>query len=197
MKYIIYGHSLAGKTRLQKRLRGMGFTAVVSHTTRRKRKGEVNGNDYFFVEPAEFAIMSVKGDFMETATHQDTDGEEYCYGMTHEQWDKSDIVVLNAPGVMNIPVSKLSRLVTIKMTCDREEALSRLEKRGMPAEGGVEGMWARIDREEKEILKLEDKYPFVPSITISCRKGLTTVRFKQAVFVSVAQMFKGIYNIRL
>jgi guanylate kinase len=39
----------------------------VSHTTRRMRDGEVDGQDYFFVDEPEFQRLVAKGEFLEWA----------------------------------------------------------------------------------------------------------------------------------
>jgi guanylate kinase len=66
---IISSPSGAGKTTLARRLLGelpeVGFS--VSYTTRAPRKGEVDGRDYFFVDPAEFERMIDGGELAEHA----------------------------------------------------------------------------------------------------------------------------------
>lgn len=67
---IISSPSGAGKSTLCKRLTAefpeVGFS--VSYTTRSPRAGEVDGKDYFFVPPDEFARMAERGEFAEHAT---------------------------------------------------------------------------------------------------------------------------------
>jgi len=56
---VISGPSGCGKTTICKELikRNKNFVFSVSYTTRQKRKGEVNGRDYFFVSEQEFLKM--------------------------------------------------------------------------------------------------------------------------------------------
>lgn len=65
---VISGSSGSGKTTLchmiQKRL---GFHFSVSHTTRPKRRTEVDGRDYYFVGEKEFLTMQEREDFLESA----------------------------------------------------------------------------------------------------------------------------------
>ena len=74
--YLISAPSGAGKTSLVKALlsasvqddRGKaGLCVSISHTTRPMRRGEVNGDNYHFVDETEFRHMQVNGDFLEYA----------------------------------------------------------------------------------------------------------------------------------
>jgi guanylate kinase len=74
--YLISAPSGAGKTSLVNALlnasskegRGKsGLCVSISHTTRPMRKGEVNGDNYHFVDEAEFRRMQANGDFLEHA----------------------------------------------------------------------------------------------------------------------------------
>ena len=66
---VISGPSGAGKTTIIKKLfedkdlkDKLMFS--VSHTTRKKREGEVEGQDYFFVSEEEFMRMVERGEFI-------------------------------------------------------------------------------------------------------------------------------------
>lgn len=67
--FIISAPSGAGKTTLLKPLLAsipaIGFS--VSHTTRRPRPGEIDGQDYFFVDAEQFIRLREDGDFLEWA----------------------------------------------------------------------------------------------------------------------------------
>ncbi|RKX96125.1 MAG: guanylate kinase, partial [Spirochaetes bacterium] len=66
---VITAPSGSGKTSIYKRLLqirdDMKFS--VSYTTRKQRKGEINGIDYFFILRDEFEEKIKKGDFLEWA----------------------------------------------------------------------------------------------------------------------------------
>lgn len=68
--YIISAPSGAGKTSLVKQLIAEVDNLVVSisHTTRRIRPGETQGEDYYFVSPSEFQALLDNHEFLEHAS---------------------------------------------------------------------------------------------------------------------------------
>ena len=66
---ILSSPSGAGKTTISRRLLESDpeLTMSVSATTRPKRPGEVEGQDYQFIDPAEFSLMINRGEFLEHA----------------------------------------------------------------------------------------------------------------------------------
>jgi len=68
--YIISAPSGAGKTSLVRQLTSEVDNLVVSisHTTRRIRPGEKDGEDYFFVSPTEFQALLDGNDLLEHAS---------------------------------------------------------------------------------------------------------------------------------
>lgn len=67
--YVVSAPSGAGKTSLVKALLASmdGIVVSVSHTTRPKRPGEVDGKDYHFTDEAHFRAMIEAGEFLEYA----------------------------------------------------------------------------------------------------------------------------------
>ena len=66
---VLSSPSGAGKTTISRRLLEAepGVTMSVSATTRPRRPGEVDGRDYFFVDPTEFSLMVNRGELLEHA----------------------------------------------------------------------------------------------------------------------------------
>ena len=65
---VVSGPSGSGKTTLCRRATENGLCVYsISCTTRQPRPGEVNGVDYHFLTPSEFAARVEKGDFLEYA----------------------------------------------------------------------------------------------------------------------------------
>lgn len=77
----VTGPSMSGKTTLLRRLEPLGaFQELVSHTTRPMRSGEINGVDYHFVKPSEFADIEMA----ELVIYGD-----YSYGLAVETINKA------------------------------------------------------------------------------------------------------------
>ncbi|TCK06103.1 guanylate kinase [Marinobacterium mangrovicola] len=93
--YIVSAPSGAGKTSLVKALleRDSQVVVSVSHTTRPRREGEIEGVDYNFVTPEQFEAKIEKGQFLEYA-----EVFENKYGTSQvwvkEQLDKGLDVIL-------------------------------------------------------------------------------------------------------
>ena len=67
--YIITAASGAGKTSLVKALvvKNPDLSVSISYTTRKPRRGEKDGEDYFFVNNDDFALMQEQNEFLEYA----------------------------------------------------------------------------------------------------------------------------------
>ncbi len=67
--FVIAAPSGAGKTTIVKALvaRNPGLRFSVSYTTRQKRRTEVDGVDYFFVDLEEFERLNAEGELLESA----------------------------------------------------------------------------------------------------------------------------------
>jgi len=93
--YVIAAPSGAGKTTLVKFLleRNPGFRFSVSYTTREKRKTEVDGRDYFFIDKQHFLRLKEEGELLESAL---VFGNYYGTGRTRveQQLQKGNHVIL-------------------------------------------------------------------------------------------------------
>ena len=69
--FVISSPSGGGKTSLLKAFfddhRAKEIVMSISHTTRKKRPGDIEGKDYFFIEKEDFLKKKKKNDFIETA----------------------------------------------------------------------------------------------------------------------------------
>lgn len=82
MMLVLSSPSGAGKTTIAKQLLLLepGLAPSVSVTTRPRRPGEIDGQDYVFVPLEQFQDMLAKGEFLE---HAEVFG--YCYGTPKKQ----------------------------------------------------------------------------------------------------------------
>lgn len=83
---VLSSPSGAGKTTIARRVldEDVGIAPSISHTTREKRRGEVDGKDYHFVDKKTFSRMREEGAFLEWAVVFDN-----YYGTTREPVDRA------------------------------------------------------------------------------------------------------------
>jgi len=83
---VLSSPSGAGKTTIARRVldEDAGIAPSISHTTRAKRRGEVEGRDYHFVDKETFSQMREQGAFLEWAVVFDN-----YYGTTRAPVDKA------------------------------------------------------------------------------------------------------------
>ncbi len=83
--FVVAAPSGTGKTTVCRRVveRDGRIAFSVSHTTRRKRDGEIEGRDYFFVDEPEFQRMVAEGAFLEWAEYN-----AHLYGTSWKTIDR-------------------------------------------------------------------------------------------------------------
>lgn len=109
--YCLVGASGSGKTTLASKMKDLGIPELISHTTRKPRKGEVNGVNYYFVTKEEF-------DKVETAEYTVVFGDKYGVS-TKELNDKFNIskslvVVVNLDGVKQLQNNLKNKGISVK-----------------------------------------------------------------------------------
>jgi guanylate kinase len=82
--FVVAAPSGTGKTTVCRRVvdRDDRLSFSISHTTRRKRDGEVDGRDYYFVDEPEFRRLAAEGAFLEWA--------EYNANLYGSSWEAID-----------------------------------------------------------------------------------------------------------
>ena len=130
--YIISGPSGAGKTSVLKKLEmSHGIHEHVSCTTRKPRKGEVNGHDYYFVSQSDFNEL----DLLEYAEHSGN-----LYGVTESEFLRNlnkysiSAIVTEINGMQQIKQAFPECITTIFIRADRQDVVDRMAARGDSAE---------------------------------------------------------------
>lgn len=125
----LVGESGTGKTSIEKYLCDQhGLKKVVSHTTRPMRKGEVNGDDYFFVSEETFAEMERNGEFAETTQFRD-----WHYGATIKELKGKDIFVIEPIGLRKLLDRKEElglNLTPVRIRASERHRMMRMLERG-------------------------------------------------------------------
>ena len=66
--FVLSSPSGVGKTTLTKKIAtNKNFVISISHTTRKPRPNEINGQDYYFVDDEKFNSLVIKNNFFEHA----------------------------------------------------------------------------------------------------------------------------------
>ncbi|MFA6281940.1 MAG: guanylate kinase [Candidatus Omnitrophota bacterium] len=135
--FILSGPSGAGKTTLlnmllrKKNIKGK-FVRAISFTTRKKRQGEKEGRDYFFISREKFLALKKKNFFLESQKVFDNyyGTPKYFYDQAKEQ-GKNLILCIDVKGGMYLKSKhKLGRIVALFIAAPSELHLrSRLKNR--------------------------------------------------------------------
>ena len=141
---VISAPSGAGKTSLVNALleRDDRLTVSVSHTTRRKRRDEVDGKHYFFIDGATFDSMRDEGAFLE---HAVVFGN--AYGTAREKLERTlangrDVVLeIDWQGAAQVRTSFPDALSVFVLPPSMEALLERLTVRGQDGADEIERRW--------------------------------------------------------
>jgi len=155
------GPAGSGKSTLCERLvgEGLGFSRVVTATTRAPRAGERNGVDYHFQSPEEFDRKIAAGEFLEWAwVHGDRKyGTPAASVFGPLERGQSLVMNLDVQGVASMLKAaegdgRLKRsLVTVFIRIDEAHLLERLRHRGLDDELEIARRLATAKAELKEV----------------------------------------------
>ena len=120
-KIAIVGAAATGKDYLRKRMMDRGMVYGVSCTTRLPREGEVHGKDYYYLTPEEFESKIERGEFVEW---QDFNG--WKYGLTKDEFERCDVMILNAEAVTLLNAEYRNRSFVIYLDIAEETRRERL-----------------------------------------------------------------------
>lgn len=158
--FIVSAPSGAGKTTLCKKIIDTvdGLKQSVSFTTRKPRKGEINGVDYSFISKGKFKKMIASGDFVEWA---EVHGN--LYGTSRKRLENilksgSDVILdIDTQGAKQIRKSCRGGVFVFILPPSMKVLRERLENRGSNSKDDTE---RRLKRAVDEIRDY-DKYDYV------------------------------------
>ena len=150
MIYIITGPSGVGKNTIINELSNhINIHFSISHTTRSKRDGEVDGKDYFFVTEEEFNSLINKNFFIEYEQYGD-----YFYGTGKNQIkNKKEVILLDLEvnGATKL-LKEYPHFIGIFIDIDNQTLRERLKSRGHNDDFIQERMkLANLQREKKHL----------------------------------------------
>jgi guanylate kinase len=123
---ILIGASASGKTEIAKILiKDFGFHKMVTTTTRKRRKSEINHIDYHFVTKNKFLKMKEQNKFLETVQYNNN-----YYGTPKEGATIDKVLIVEPEGANEIFKQGIENTVFILLETDEETRKNRMLSRG-------------------------------------------------------------------
>ncbi|HLJ10367.1 MAG TPA: guanylate kinase [Planctomycetaceae bacterium] len=152
---VLSGPSGSGKTTIVERLlerSPVRLVKAVSATTRPPRKNEIDGRNYYFLTPEEFAERKQRGDFLECA---EVHGNGNWYGTLKSEVERARklggwaLLEIDVQGALQIMQSYPGALTIFLRTSSEAEYERRLRGRGTDADEVIERRLANARSELK------------------------------------------------
>jgi len=162
---VIAGPAGSGKSTLCEQLvaAGLGFSRVITTTTRAPRPGEINGVHYHFLTPAEFDARQAAGDFLEWAwVHGERRYGTLAASVLEPLARGQNLVInLDVQGVASVrrAVERFPQLrrslVTVFIMLEQDQLVTRIRQRGQDDEAEIQRRMATAHAELKEADKFD------------------------------------------
>lgn len=122
----------------------------VSCTTRKPRKGERNGKDYFFVSEGIFRCMRREGRFLEWAkVHGNFYGTPRAFVERQLEKGKDVLLVIDVQGAVKVKKRFPEAVLIFLLPPSRKELLRRLKKRATEDQASLAKRLANAEKELK------------------------------------------------
>ena len=127
---LLVGKTASGKDTIQKELIKLGYSAVVSYTTRPSRNGEIDGVAYHFITKEDFLAKKQDGFFAETTSYNVATGETWFYGSAVKDLTDDKVMIVNPEGLRQIKNIQSLNPIAFYVMADEEIIWNRLRQRG-------------------------------------------------------------------
>lgn len=173
---VITAPSGSGKTTIYRHIleKYTDFEYSVSYTTRRQRKDEIEGVDYFYINRKEFERMIERGEFIEWAiVHGELYGTENKQIVDCLKRNKICILSIDVQGAIRVMKEYPDAVTIFIEPPSLEELEKRLRKRGTESE---EEMKIRLMNAQNELeYKSHFKYIVVNDIVEDALKDVENI----------------------
>jgi guanylate kinase len=153
---ILLGKSGSGKDFLLRGLVAKGLKPCLKMTTRPQRKNEVQGQTYNFTEKEAFLKLITEDKFICHQTFEVTpEGktpETWYYGITKEEFENSQVVIMTPGEFSNITTEQRKGLFVVYLDITREVREYRLKSR----EDKNDSIKRRMDADDLDFAKFTD-----------------------------------------
>ena len=152
----LIGEAGSGKDTIMQRILArypLAFNEIISCTTRPMREGEVEGVNYFYLTPEEFAGKVLNGEMLEATSFND-----WFYGTSYDSLrsDCPNIGVFNPDGIRAMSGMPDIDLSIFKITCsDKVRLLRQLNREENP---NVDEIIRRYKTDKEDFYDLEFNY---------------------------------------
>lgn len=147
----ILGKSGCGKSTLEKQLSDIGYSRIVSYTTRDIRDGEENHREYHFVTDEQFESLLKNGRLVESAEYN---GKKY--GAPRPMGSEKNVIVVEADGFMSFKRLYGDQVIGIYINVNEENITARLKGRGNMTESEIQERKAEDERKFSNIESVVD-----------------------------------------
>jgi len=123
---VLTGASASGKTETAKELTALfGIKKVVTHTTRPKRQGEIDGVDYHYVTKEEFLKLKSQNFFVETTEYNGN-----FYGTSRPEISENKVLVVETSGAKVFLGLNDPEIILFRLICSQDNRAIRMAQRG-------------------------------------------------------------------
>ena len=149
----LIGEAGSGKDRLMKEVLAAApeqFNEIISCTTRPKRQGEVEGINYYYLTPEQFAYKVLNYEMLEATAFND-----WCYGTSYDALRSGvpNIGVFNPDGIRALLEHNDIELTVFRVICsDKTRLLRQLHREEAP---NVDEIIRRYGTDKQDFSDLE------------------------------------------
>lgn len=147
MKLILVGKAAAGKDHLKKRIEEKGFKSGVSYTTRPPRRGEKEGEDYYFVTEEQFDQVIESGEMLEWMEFNN-----WKYGLSIKEFEQADVMIMSKDGLDMLPKAYRDQALVIYLDISRIKRVDRLNAR----KDLNDSIWRRMNTDDIQFEGFKD-----------------------------------------
>lgn len=156
---VIMGKSLSGKSYLQKELVKQGFPKMITATTRPKRQGEVDGQDYYFVD-------RMSKDAIAPRRYHVVNNQEWDYYLPKDEFikvsgtNRASTLILDLDGYLELEEAGQNmpnvKILGLYLNVPLKERLKRYLDTSRSQENGKEFVRRLYDDEMRAFNQLDD-----------------------------------------